>query len=112
MSAQRPRAPEPQHEPRAVPYFRRRSGERRFHTFGVISLKHEQARKVVAASSVHAVRAVAQAVQRSHSLRPVAFDCFGGFHSACEAGLRHAANCKIVYREQAPSLNAVAGKTR
>jgi hypothetical protein len=37
---------------------------------------------------------------------------FGGFHSACEAGLRHAANCKIVDREQAPSLNAIARKTR
>jgi hypothetical protein len=59
-----------------------------------------------------ALGAVAQALQRSHGVRAVAFDYFGGFHSACEARLRHAANCKIVYREQASSLNAVVGKTR
>jgi len=71
------RAPEPQHEPRAVPNFSRRSGKPHFDTFGRHLLEHEQACKVVAASSLRAVGAVAQAVQRSRSLRAVAFDCFG-----------------------------------
>jgi hypothetical protein len=85
---QRARVPEPQHELR--PVFSPTVRVAAVQHFQRHDLEHELARNAVAAFSLRAVGAIAQAVQRSCSLRPVAFDCYGrlplSLRSAAQAG--------------------------